>query len=352
VLVNKAADDFNTAAQDTMKAAQTIILPVVDGIGSIFASADKPQASDEQDGGHSVGHISMETGSTDNAAYSGEIKSTAEVLKENNINDADAKSIATRLDKEVAGFIAQRDGRVTKAEIEAFVRTKLEDAQFVDPTAFMTASLDVVAVSYAEVAAEALPVAARACVMHPLCLAALTVATIAAAGYAFYQSHKTGDNSESLPIHEDEGLILTTPANDQNKPDVEIFPSDNAKPLQLPGFSAPEHESDDEGFDIYTGDDMNVLYKDDVNDFGGRFKEEPDHKKKFNAIRKEILKGQAPKSIRRIDFQNLAPGEIPHIHFEDGSALNIDGSDKEKKPVRLNNKEKEWLKKHGWEIPE
>lgn len=59
-----------------------------------------------------------------------------------------------------------------------------------------------------------------------------------------------------------------------------------------------------------------------------------------------------PKAVQRIDnAQNPAAGEVPQIHFKDGSALNIDGAWKHGSRV-LNGAERDWLAQVGWVLPD
>jgi hypothetical protein len=192
--------------------------------------------------------------------------------------------------------------------------------------------------------------------MHLACRLALALATAAAAGYAFYQTHKAGENSESFPIHEDDGLILTTPAKDEQKADIEIFPGDADQSQQSPGFTVPQYESDDEGFDIHSGDDMNLLYRKRSNNGTSepRYVELPGDQKMFSDIRNAIRKGQAPKEVKNIHYGKLAGAEsddpykyeMPHIHFEEGG-ISIDVSPKDGTP-RISKKTAEWLREMGW----
>ncbi len=48
-----------------------------------------------------------------------------------------------------------------------------------------------------------------------------------------------------------------------------------------------------------------------------------------------------PNSVQRIDAQNSSGGEVPQVHFRDGSALNIDGAWKHGERA-LNSEEKDW----------
>lgn len=58
-----------------------------------------------------------------------------------------------------------------------------------------------------------------------------------------------------------------------------------------------------------------------------------------------------PASVLRIDAQNNSGGEVPQVHFVDGSALNIDGAWKHAARA-LNGQERTWLSAVGWVVPE
>jgi hypothetical protein len=71
----------------------------------------------------------------------------------------------------------------------------------------------------------------------------------------------------------------------------------------------------------------------------------------LNQINTAIRRGQAPKSITRLDWRRLGPTESPHLHFDGGRhALNIDGSWKHGGRA-LSNKEKTFLQDIGWPLP-
>jgi RHS repeat-associated protein len=67
-------------------------------------------------------------------------------------------------------------------------------------------------------------------------------------------------------------------------------------------------------------------------------------------LNREIKQGKAPESIERFDPGNPNHLEKKHVHFKDGSALNIDGSWKhggrELKPSEI-----KYLQENGWIIP-
>lgn len=66
-------------------------------------------------------------------------------------------------------------------------------------------------------------------------------------------------------------------------------------------------------------------------------------------MQKEVEKGQAPKSVDRVD-KGRGPHEQDHTHFTDGHALNKDGTWKHG-GRDLSKQEGKWLNKHGWSHP-
>jgi hypothetical protein len=66
-------------------------------------------------------------------------------------------------------------------------------------------------------------------------------------------------------------------------------------------------------------------------------------------MNRAIQRGQAPRGITRIDVPKV-PNEQRHATFEDGSALNIDGTWKHG-GVDLTNSQMEWLIENGWTVP-
>src|SRR5690606_12198005 len=73
----------------------------------------------------------------------------------------------------------------------------------------------------------------------------------------------------------------------------------------------------------------------------------------INQMNQEIRHGQAPPSIVRVDHAEIpnVPEQMAQVHFSDGSALKYDGSWKHGGRV-LTNREKDWLRKWSWGIPE
>lgn len=73
-----------------------------------------------------------------------------------------------------------------------------------------------------------------------------------------------------------------------------------------------------------------------------------------NQARAQVLRGQAPGEITRIDRPNSSvPDSQFHATCACGSALNINGSIKDdfKGPLSFSKKTLEWLKRFGWEVP-
>jgi len=66
-------------------------------------------------------------------------------------------------------------------------------------------------------------------------------------------------------------------------------------------------------------------------------------------MNKDIKTWKAPKSIIRVDKWKIK-WEQDHVHFEDGSALNVDWTWKHWWK-RLTNEEKKWLEKNWWILP-
>ena len=75
--------------------------------------------------------------------------------------------------------------------------------------------------------------------------------------------------------------------------------------------------------------------------------------KTISQLNIEVRKGKAPKNMKRFD-KNDGKYNQDHVHFKDGSALNKDGTWKDKNDkgevYKLTNKDKEYLKENGWEI--
>lgn len=61
-------------------------------------------------------------------------------------------------------------------------------------------------------------------------------------------------------------------------------------------------------------------------------------------MQKQVISGQAPKEVIRVDKAHV-PGQQSHIHFQDGTSINQDGSthDAHKGIPLLTNKIKQWM---------
>ena len=68
-----------------------------------------------------------------------------------------------------------------------------------------------------------------------------------------------------------------------------------------------------------------------------------------NQMQEQVRSGQAPKTVVRVDNPKIQ-GQLPHVHFSDGTAMNIDGSihDAMNGTHHLTNSERIWLFKNGW----
>jgi len=68
-----------------------------------------------------------------------------------------------------------------------------------------------------------------------------------------------------------------------------------------------------------------------------------------NQMQKQVERGQAPRSVNNVHKPHVT-GQKPHIHFKDGTSLNIDGSvhDKMNGTHILTNDEQIWLFENGW----
>jgi RHS repeat-associated protein len=67
-------------------------------------------------------------------------------------------------------------------------------------------------------------------------------------------------------------------------------------------------------------------------------------------MQKQVEKGQAPKSVDRVD-KGRGPFEKDHIEFKSGDALNQDGTWKHG-GRELTNTESDWVQKNGWNLPQ
>ncbi len=71
-----------------------------------------------------------------------------------------------------------------------------------------------------------------------------------------------------------------------------------------------------------------------------------------NQMQQQVKRGQSPKSVDRVD--KGVPDRYDrddHIHFKSGEALYANGEWKHGQK-QLSGKEKEWIAKSGWTLPE
>jgi hypothetical protein len=68
-----------------------------------------------------------------------------------------------------------------------------------------------------------------------------------------------------------------------------------------------------------------------------------------NRMNKEIQRGQAPRGVKRAD-KGKVPGEQDHVHLNDGSAINQDGTWKHG-VSELTSAIRDWLASWGWKLP-
>lgn len=94
---------------------------------------------------------------------------------------------------------------------------------------------------------------------------------------------------------------------------------------------------------------LEAEFKKELKEKGEKNKPEAEKSSSPTRMQQEVDKGQAPKTIERVD-KGLVSHEQDHVHFGDKSALNKDGTWKHGKKI-LTNQEKDWLKKHNWQIP-
>ena len=76
----------------------------------------------------------------------------------------------------------------------------------------------------------------------------------------------------------------------------------------------------------------------------------PAKNKSPNQLNKSIERGQAPRGIVRVDTPKIKNEKL-HVHFDDGSALNIDGTWKHG-GRDLTRSQKKWLQDNGWKLPD
>ena len=68
-----------------------------------------------------------------------------------------------------------------------------------------------------------------------------------------------------------------------------------------------------------------------------------------NQMNRAIQTGRAPRGIKAVNTPKL-PGEQLHVHFDNGAALNVDGTWKHGSTT-LTAAQKKWLKENGWTLP-
>jgi uncharacterized protein RhaS with RHS repeats len=72
---------------------------------------------------------------------------------------------------------------------------------------------------------------------------------------------------------------------------------------------------------------------------------------KATKLQQKVKKGQAPKGVKRFDSaEKDVPNSKDHVHFDDGTSMNVDGTVHDKKNGVPNptNKQQKFLKKEGW----
>jgi RHS repeat-associated protein len=96
-------------------------------------------------------------------------------------------------------------------------------------------------------------------------------------------------------------------------------------------------------------DDKNGKKKTDQESSSGKKTTDPPKATSPNQMQKQVEAGQAPNSVDRVDSPRF-PYEKPHIEFNDGNALNNDGTWKHG-GRELTNTEKDWVTNNGWALP-
>ncbi len=174
------------------------------------------------------------------------------------------------------------------------------------------------------------------------------IATVGA-GVAFGAAYIMSTNQSTTetqggysPIYENPG---TTETDTENPPMV----PDGLSGTESTEF--PDSQDDASNTETYPSDETDPadnVFDNPVNDFDGL---DDGLFESINQMNEEIKKGQAPGTISRVDKGNPDLYEKPHVHFEDGNALNFDGTWKHGEKD-LTNKEKKWLIEHDWQIPQ
>ena len=69
-------------------------------------------------------------------------------------------------------------------------------------------------------------------------------------------------------------------------------------------------------------------------------------------MQKAVERGQAPKGVDRVDPAHGPTGK-PHVHYDDGTASNIDGTvhDAGKGAPNATSTIRKWLEENGWVAP-
>lgn len=73
-----------------------------------------------------------------------------------------------------------------------------------------------------------------------------------------------------------------------------------------------------------------------------------------NRLQREVERGRAPRGVTRVDPANPdVPGSQPHIHYDDGTSSNLDGSvhDAHRGYPNPSNRIRRWIESHGWTAP-
>ena len=70
-----------------------------------------------------------------------------------------------------------------------------------------------------------------------------------------------------------------------------------------------------------------------------------------NQMQSQVRRNQAPKAVDRVDGPHIA-GQQPHIHFKDGTSINMDGTihDKINGIPTITKQIKIWLEDNGWSV--
>ncbi|MGN0495356.1 MAG: hypothetical protein ACI4GW_03955, partial [Lachnospiraceae bacterium] len=68
-----------------------------------------------------------------------------------------------------------------------------------------------------------------------------------------------------------------------------------------------------------------------------------------NQLQRQVERGQAPREVKRVDNSDEKYAK-PHVHFKDGTAIDIDGNvhDKHHGTPKLSREVLNWLHDNGW----